>query len=366
MDVTAYIKEYLANYAPYKNYWNYEDGCVYKACADLYRATGDAAYRDFTLGHMAELVQPDGSIPSFDVSRYNIDSINCGKALYFALDETGDERYRKAIDFHMERLLSHPRCGCGNFWHKESYPYQVWLDGLYMAQPFYMEYEHRFGGKARLQDITAQFRNVRRYLFNAEKGLNYHAWDEKRVQPWCDRETGLSPNFWLRSTGWYLMALVDCIGLCSEELYEHYRALVDIFRESVRGVLRYQSPEDHLFCQVIDRGEVEGNYTETSGSAMIAYALLKGVRLGVLNPERYGPIGRQVMEALVAFKLKPNAEGKAELTDICKVAGLGPGEQRDGSVAYYLSEPRVSDDSKGVGPFMMAWAEYLLAQGKED
>ena len=176
---------------------------------------------------------------------------------------------------------------------------QIWLDGMYMAQPFYMAYEAKFDGMAHVADITRQFQNVRKYLYNPEKGLNYHAYDEARVQFWADKETGCSKNFWLRSTGWYLMALVDCIALCSEQLYEHYRALVDIFRESMRGVLAYRA-EDGLFYQVIDYPEAEGNYTETSGSAMIAYSLLKGVRIGVLDAEKYLPIALDVFEKLAA------------------------------------------------------------------
>ena len=356
MDIKAYTKAFLAAYTPYKMYWNYEDGCVLKGCIDAYKATGDKEYRDFVLKYLKTYVTPEGEIPNYEVRQYNIDSINCGKALFFALEETGDERYRKAIEYHMKRLGEHPRCACNNFWHKETYPNQVWLDGLYMAQPFYMEYEVKFDGLKKVDDILAQFANVRKYLYDADKGLNYHAWDEAKIQPWCNKETGLSPNFWLRSTGWYLMALVDCIGLYGDE------SLKAIFQESIDGVLRYQDADTGLFYQVIDHAEVEGNYTETSGSAMVAYALLKGVRLGVLDAGKYLPIGLRVFESLAENKLKTNAEGKVELTDICWVAGLGPGEKRDGSVAYYLSEPRVSDDSKGVGPFMMAWSEYLLAK----
>ena len=158
-----------------------------------------------------------------------------------------------------------------------------------------MAYEAKFDGMAHVADITRQFQNVRKYLYNSEKGLNYHAYDEARVQFWADKETGCSKNFWLRSTGWYLMALVDCIALCSEQLYEHYRALVDIFRESIRGVLPYRAA-DGLFYQVIDHPEAEGNYTETSGSAMIAYSLLKGVRIGVLDAEKISG-----MEELLKF-----------------------------------------------------------------
>lgn len=359
MDCKAYIKDYLTAYTPYKTYWNYEDGCVLKGCIDLYHATGDEDYRSFVLRYLENYVQQDGTISNYDTAKHSIDSFNCGKALFFALDETGDERYRRAIDFHMERLKQHPRCECGSFWHKENYPNQVWLDGLYMAQPFYMGYEARFDGMAEIQDVISQFKTVRRHLWNQEKGLNYHAWDEVKIQPWCSKETGCSANFWLRSTGWYLMALIDCIDLCPEMLYEHYRALVDLFRESMRGVLRYQDPESKLFYQVIDQADLPGNYTETSGSAMIAYSLLKAVRLGVMNEEKYLPMAEKIMEALMQRKLVEH-DGHVELTDICLMAGLS--DTRDGSAAYYLSEPRVSDDSKGVGPFMMAWAEYLQAK----
>ncbi len=360
-NVQAFTLEFLKRFQPYKTYWNYEDGCVLKGCIDLYRATGEAVYRDFVLNYLNTFVAEDGSIPNYEMRQYNIDSINCGKALYFGLDETGDERYRKAIEFHMQRLREHPRCDCGNFWHKELYPHQIWLDGLYMAQPFYMNYEVRYGGLAHVSDITKQFKNVRKYLFNAEKGLNYHACDLRKVQPWADKTTGCSQNFWLRSTGWYLMALIDCIDLCPEMLYEHKRALIDLFRESIRGVLRYQDEKTGLFYQVIDHGHNPDNYLETSGSSMIAYALFKAVRLDVLNPEKYLPMARKTFDGLVSEKLYQDESGW-HLGGICAVAGLGPGEKRDGSVAYYLSEPIVADDSKGVGPFMMAWAESLLAQ----
>ena len=360
--VNGFIERYLKDYQPYKHYWNYEDGCVLKGCADLYRATGDAACRDFVLRYMEKFVTPDGSIPNFPLDKYNIDSINCGKLLFFALDETGDARYRKAADFHVERLKTHPRCACGNFWHKEIYPEQIWLDGLYMAQPFRVEYDMRFGGKREAADVVRQFENVKRYLYVPEKGLYVHACDVARQQPWANPETGKSANFWLRSMGWYLMALADCLELMDEQLYEHWRALRDLFVEAVAGIAKWRDPESGLWYQVIDRADVEGNYIETSGSAMAVYAILKGVRLGILDSETWRADAVSAFENLTALKLKQDENGDWRLNDICKVAGLGPGAQRDGSVAYYLSEPRVADDAKGVGPWMMALAEYRRAQ----
>jgi len=356
--VKAFFQQYLSSYKPYKTYWNYEDGCVLKGCIDLYAATGEKLYRDFVLDYLNRFVAEDGSIPNYELSKYNIDSINSGKALFFGLDETGDERYRKAIQFHMQRLAEHPRCACGNFWHKSIYPDQIWLDGLYMAQPFYMAYENRFDKMANVADITHQYENVRQFLFDEEKQLYYHACDTAKKQPWANKETGCSPNFWLRSMGWYVMSLIDCIDQCSEMLYEHYRLLIDLFQEAIRGMLRYRDEATGLYWQVIDHGENPENYLETSGSAMMAYALLKGVRLNVLNEEKYLPLGKQAYESLMRTNLVAG-ESSLHLKDICAVAGLS--DTRDGSVAYYLSEPVVCDDSKGVGPFMMATAEYLRA-----
>ena len=354
-----FAAQYLEGYRPYKSYWNYEDGCVLKGCMDLYRATGNDAYRYFVLRYLENVVSPEGRILNFQADKYNIDSINCGKALFFALDETGDQRYKKALDFLMDRLSTHPRCAVGNFWHKEIYPEQIWLDGLYMAQPFRAEYDTRFGGKKDAKDIAGQFKNVRKYLFDEEKQLYYHACDIAKKQPWADPETGKSPNFWLRSMGWYLMALIDCLDSMDKQIYEHYRALEDLFLEAIRGIVRYQDEKTCLWYQVINRADVQGNYLETSGSAMVIYALLKGVRLGVLNGEKYLDLACRAFEKLTEQKLRKDEDGVWHLWDICQVAGLGPGEKRDGSVAYYLSEPRVPDDAKGVGPYFMAYAEYM-------
>ena len=161
--------------------------------------------------------------------------------------------------------------------------------------------------------------------------------------------------------GWWLMALIDVIDIMSEEMYEHYRELCDIFKETVEGILRYQDKDSKLFYQVIDHADTEGNYTETSGSAMVAYAVMKAARLEVISYEKYAQAGIDMFNSLVEHKLRDTADG-AELRDICWVAGLGPGETRDGSVEYYLSEKIVSNDSKGVGPFMMAYAQKLMLE----
>ena len=364
-ELRTFVDQYKARYRENKDCWNYEDGCVLKGLIDLYRTAGDPTDRQWVLDYLARRVSPDGTIPSFRTDSYNIDAINCGKALFFALDETHDARYRKAADFLHERLSLHPRCATGNFWHKDIYPEQVWLDGLYMAQPFRAEYDRRFLSGLEAADIAKQFKNVRAHLYSDHQRLYFHACDLAKVQPWADRETGCSASFWLRAMGWYLMALVDCVDVMAEQLYEHRRALMDLFLEGIRGILPYADPETGLYYQVIDRADVPGNYLETSGSAMIAYAILKGVRLGLLDPERYLAPGLKTFRSLVERKLILGEDGAWHLNDICLMAGLGPGEKRDGSVAYYLGEKVGPDDPKGVGPFMMAWSEVIRAEKTE-
>lgn len=353
-----FITVYLERYRNYKDFWNYEDGCVLIGCTQLYKATKDTFYKDFVIGYMEGFVDEDGSIRTFEKEKYNIDSINAGKVLFFLYEETKEEKYRLAIETVMEQLRTHPRTECGNFWHKNIYPNQIWLDGLYMAQPFYMAYETNFHHKEGYNDIINQFENVRKYIYNEEKGLYYHAYDEARIQLWADKNTGLSPNFWLRSMGWYLMALVDTIEVMSIEIFEHYMTLVNLYREAIKGILWYQDKERKLFYQIIDKSDIEGNYLETSGSAMIAYSILKACRLGILKKEKYQTIGEEILEQLTVQKLVER-EGSLYLEGICSVAGLGPKEERDGSVAYYLSERIVCDDPKGVGALMMAYAAKL-------
>lgn len=366
--IARFIRKYLDNYKNYKDFWNYEDGCVLLGCIQLYEATKDEYYKNFVINYIDSFVRADGSIRTFEKENYNIDNINTGKALYFLYEETGEEKYRWAIDAVYDQLKTHPRTACGNFWHKKIYPNQIWLDGLYMAQPFSMAYELKYNKGVGCKDVINQFRNVRLYLFNSEKWLYYHAYDEAKIQSWANNITGQSPNFWLRSVGWYLMALIDTLSeivrVDFNENSDEYNYLADIYKEAVNGILKYQDEESKLFYQVIDKDDIEGNYLETSGTAMIAYSIMKGCNLGLLRNEDYKKLGEEIFEELAKQKLIQKEE-RIYLCDICSVAGLGPGKERDGSVAYYLSEKIVCDDPKGVGAFLMAYSQWLMLQ-KDD
>lgn len=337
--------------------WNYIDGCMILALLETYNTTGEKKYLDFADAFINHRVQEDGTIAGYSVEEYNIDNVNAGKTLFQLYDITGKEKYKKAIDLIYSQIKGQPRTEEGNFWHKKIYPNQVWLDGLYMGQPFYMEYETRFNDRKNYADIFGQFANVVKYMRDEETGLYYHGYDASKSVFWCDKETGLSKNFWLRAIGWYSMALLDTLSKTEPEGYEaEYENLKKVFKELIDSLLKYQD-ESGMWYQLPALGGREPNYLETSGSAILAFSILRGVRLGFL-PESYREYGVKAFDG-IRNKYMKTEDGRLHLGGICLVAGLGPASnlRRDGSFEYYMSEPIVDDDAKGVGPFLLAYTE---------
>lgn len=337
--------------------WNYIDGCMILALLETYHTTGEKKYLDFADAFIDHRVKEDGSIEGYSVEEYNIDNVNAGKTLFQLYEITGKEKYRKAIDLIYSQVKNQPRTEEGNFWHKKIYPNQVWLDGLYMGQPFYMEYETKFNNKENYGDIFRQFANVVKYIRDEETGLYYHGYDASKSVFWCDKETGLSRNFWLRALGWYSMALLDTLSKTEPAGYEaEYENLKNVFKDLIDSLLKYQD-ESGMWYQLPALGGKEPNYLETSGSAILAFSILRGVRLGFL-PESYKEYGVKAFNGICDRYMK-TTNGELHLGGICLVAGLGPASnpRRDGSFEYYMSEPIVEDDAKGVGPFLLAYTE---------
>ncbi|MFZ5967791.1 MAG: glycoside hydrolase family 88/105 protein [Bacillota bacterium] len=358
--IQCFIENYLANYKNYKDKWNYEDGCVLKGAEDLYKVTKDENYYEFIYKYMTESIDSDGSIRNYNMEDYNIDNINSGKVLFGLYEKTKDIKYRKAMDALYTQLKSHPRTESGGFWHKKIYPHQIWLDGLYMAQPFYIQYEILVNNRKSYKDTFNQFMNVRKLLRNSEKELYYHGCDESRQEVWASKETGVSACFWGRAMGWYVMALIDVLEKIPKDLLFEYEQLILVFKEAIDGLLKYQDRQTGMWYQVIDQGEREGNYLEASATLMMAYTLLKGARLGFL-PRGYKEYGKHAFQGTIEKYLIATGD-KFILDGICGVAGLGNTPYRDGSYEYYISEQIIENDPKGVGALMMAYSEMLLLE----
>ncbi len=342
-----------------KPHWNYIDGCMMASLLELYKQTGGKKYLDFVISYTDYFVKEDGTIEGYDITKYSTDDMCESRILFDLYHFTGNEKYKKAIEYTYEQIKGHPRTPEGNFWHKKIYPNQIWLDGLFMAQVFYMRYETEFDDMKNYNDIVNQYKNVRKIMFNEKKHLYYHGYCATKDIFWADPQTGLSKNFWLRACGWYTVALADICGYINEQMYDEYRFFTSLLKETIDGLLEYQDKNSKMFWQVIDQPGREGNYLETSGSAMIAYAILKAVRLEIL-PERYRQIGLDIFNG-ICNRYLTEKNGDLNVGGICLVAGLGPVDnlRRDGSYEYYISEPVVENDAKGVGPLIMAYTEVI-------
>lgn len=345
-----------------KSSWDYIDGCMIMSLLELYQVTENKKYFEFAEGYISHRIKEDGTIVGYRKDELNIDNINEGKNLFTLYDLTGKEKYAKAAANIYQQILEMPRTKDGNFWHKQIYPEQVWLDGLYMAQPYYIEYENRFNNKKNYEDIFNQFFHVEKYMKDKETGLYYHAYDSSKQMFWADKETGLSKNFWLRALGWFAMALLDTLAL-ADSSYKDYGHLLKMYRDLIASMLKFQSPEG-MWYQVPNMAGREKNYLETSGSSIMAYCLMKGARLGYL-PKEYSAYGVKAFHGICNTYLS-TVEGEMSLGGICLVAGLGPADntRRDGTYEYYMSEPIVKDDAKGTAPFLLAYAEMCRLENK--
>ncbi len=350
-----------------KPVWNYIDGCMISSLITLYKQTSEEKYLDFVKRFADYYVFEDGSIRGYNHENYSTDDVCESRILFDLYEFTKEEKYRKAIENTYAQIEKHPRTAEGNFWHKLIYPNQVWLDGLYMIMPFYTRYQKIYKNSD-YSDIIKQFKNVRNIMYDEKTGLYYHGYDSTKSIFWADKNTGLSKGFWLRSLGWYIVAMIDVYEYMNddvgESMTENKSWLADCFLEALSGILKYKDEETNMFWQVPDFPKKQGNYLETSGSAMIAYAAMKGARLNVLD-KSYANIGSDIFEGIAKRCLKQDENGELRLEGICLSAGLGPENKknRDGSFEYYISEPVVANDAKGVAPFIMAYVEYVILKG---
>ena len=335
--------------------WDYTAGVILLAIDRVGLQTRDPRYAAYVKRNIDTFVQADGSIKTYDLEEFNLDHINEGKLLFPLYQRTRDAKYRKAADLLREQLRRHPRTSERGFWHKQVYPHQMWLDGLYMAAPFLAQYAQVFGEPKAFDDVTRQFLLIARHTRDPKTGLYYHGWDESRTQPWADPNTGLSPSFWGRAIGWYAMALVDVLDFVPAT-HPDRPQLLRILNDLADAIAKVQDPLTGLWYLVLDQPNRKGNYHEASASSMFVYALAKGARKGWL-PAEYTQIAARGFDGLAKHLVTVDADGLPSLNGIVSVGGLGGRQQRNGTFEYYISEPVVANDHKGVGPFIMASLE---------
>jgi len=335
--------------------WSYEQGLMLRALLRAAEANHDERCRDFVRENLDQYVTAEGEITTYRFDEFQLDNIAPGPALLAVYEATHDERYRKAAAILRAQLRDQPRTTEGGFWHKKIYPAQMWLDGLYMAAPFYVRYGEMFGEPGDARDAVRQFALVEAHCRDPKTGLYYHGWDERRAERWANPVTGCSPAFWGRSMGWLMMALVDVL----DELPPHAQGgdtLRAMLSDLASAILRVRDPRTMLWYQVIDRPDFPGNYPEASASAMFAYAFARGANRGYLDGE-YRAAARASFDALTRRMVTVDDRGYVDLHGTAAGTGLGGNPYRDGSAASYCRVPRGTNDIKGYAPLLLAAIE---------
>lgn len=332
--------------------WSYDQGVILKGIEGLWLKTADKKYFDYMQKSMDFFVDDNGVIRTYKKEDYNIDNLLCGRILLSLYKVTLKEKYYKAAVTLREQLNKQPRTNEGGFWHKKIYPYQMWLDGLYMGEPFYVEWATTFSETASYDDIVNQFTWMENHARDAKTGLLYHGWDESKEQQWANKTTGTSPNFWARAMGWYGNALVDVLEQMPAS-YGKKDTLVNILKRFAAAVQKVQDAKFGLWYDILDKPTSKGNYLEASASSMFVYALAKGVRLGYL-PAAYLTVSKKGYDGIIKNFIETDAAGQTNLKGTVSVSGLGGKPYRDGSYNYYLSEKVIVNDAKGIGAFIQA------------
>ena len=340
--------------------WNYELGTLLEGMDAVWLNTVDPRYFDYIKDSVDQLVGPDGSIPTLKPAEHQLDNILLGRQLLLLYGVTQNKRYLTAATTLYEQLQQQPRNAEGGFWHKQRYPNQMWLDGLYMAEPFYAEYSKIAHHQQNFADITKQFVLMEEHARDPKTGLLYHGWDVSKQERWANKQTGDSEQFWARGMGWYTMALVDTLGFYPENDPGRAQLLAILQREAA-ALVRYQDKSTGLWWDVLDKPDAQGNYFESSAACMFVYALAKGVRRGYL-PEHYLASAERGYKGILTHFIKTGPGDDVSLTDTVKASGLGGDPYRDGTFAYYIGEKRVTNDEKGVGAFLLASTEMENAQ----
>ena len=341
-----------------KPVWSYTNGLVLQAVYDVYKQNGNKDLYNYVYDFANRMIDKDGNIDTYKFDSYNLDMIKSGDPILFLYEDTNENRFKLALDQLDLQLKYQPTTKEGGYWHKLIYPHQMWLDGVYMAEPFHARYATKFLSKKEQTEafnkIVKQFEIIEKYNRDPKTGLYIHGWDESKTQKWANKETGLSPHVWSRAMGWYGMALVDVLDYLPAN-HPGREKLIKYLNQYAEAITKVQD-KSGVWFQVLDEPNRNGNYLEASGSTMFVYTLAKAANKGYID-KKYMQNALKGYNGILKEFIKVDEKGIVSLEKCCSVGGLGGNPYRDGSFEYYMSEPIRANDPKGTGPFIMASIE---------
>ena len=385
-------ESYLLDFSK-KPKWSYVMGIELEGMLDTYLRYGGDDILKYCKMYTDKMIAENGDITGYNILDYNLDNIRTGHFVTRMYQNWPEAKNLLAMQTMMKQLQDQPRTIADKvFWHKAIYAYQVWLDGIFMGLPFrvltapIMEKTQKARKNRKTpttqsiyDDAVNQLNITYQRTLDPKTGLNRHAYDETRKTFWADKETGLSQHCWGRAQGWFTMALIEVLDALPEN-YARRSEVMDLLKKDFDAILKWQDKKSGLWYQVMDSPKREGNYLESTCSAMFTYALLKAYRKGYVDSQ-YRDAGIKAYKGMIKNFIKVHADKTISLTQCCSVAGLGPAatpeveaamkqinpkgqvkenKKRDGSYEYYLSEPIRDNDAKGVGPFLWASLEMEM------
>jgi unsaturated rhamnogalacturonyl hydrolase len=329
--------------------WNYTEGMVADA---LYRIAGRTG-RDEDITYVREyldrFVSPDGSLDpkAYPFELYSLDRIRPAVGLLWMYERTREEKYMKAARYVATQLDKQPRTSDGGYWHRSTYPNQMWLDGIYMADVYAVQFAAKTGQPKYYDEAVRQITLIARHTRDPKTGLYYHGWDETKSRPWANKDTGTSPEFWGRAIGWYAMAMADVMdGLPAD--HAGRRTVLPIFQALCRSLLKYQDRDTGMWYQIVDKAAAPKNYVETSSTLMFAYAMARGAERGWL-PAEFLEHARRATRGVLNHEVDLLPGNRMDIRGTVQVGSLGG---NGGFYDYYVGVPVVINDQKSIGAFM--------------
>ncbi|WP_100406467.1 glycoside hydrolase family 88/105 protein [Bacillus solitudinis] len=322
--------------------WHYHQGVFLCGMHSVWQETKKEEYFNYFKEYVDKLVDAEGN---FYFARDELDAIQPGLLLLPLYQETGEERYKVAATKLRNLLKTINKTSEQGFWHKDKYPYQMWLDGLYMAGPFTVQYGQQFAEPELVDLVLYQESLMRKNTKDEESGLYFHGWDENRKTPWCNPETGAAPEIWGRALGWYGLAVVDIIDLLPEN-HPKRAELISVIRNLVENLVRYQDEKSGLWYQIVNKGHLEDNWLESSCSSLYVYTIAKAVNKGYIDAS-YVETAQKGYEGIINHKIEEHEDGSLSLTGICIGTSIG-------TYDYYVARDTSENDLHGVGAFILA------------
>ncbi|SDJ77811.1 glycoside hydrolase family 88/105 protein [Sediminibacillus albus] len=324
--------------------WHYHQGVFLESMRQLKEAIGGQNYFAYIKVYVDHNIDENGN---FLWNRKELDAIQAGLLLFELDQQTEDPRYRIAAAKLRNMFPTLNRTSDGGFWHKDRYPYQMWLDGLYMGGVFAMNYAKIYEEPELLDMVLEQERLMRRHTRDQQTGLYHHAWDESKIQPWADEKTGKSPEFWGRAIGWYGITFNEILSFLPDN-HASKMEISSALKDLAASLISYQDPDTGLWYQVVDKPEADGNWIETSCSALFIYTIARAIRGGHLD-ESFKPYAIKGYRGLLE-RMKFDAQGHFIMPEICIGTGVG-------DFAHYINRPKTDNDLHGVGSFILASIE---------